>query len=501
MLAEVVGGSVGLVDTVSSLRKLLPKTRLFVREIYGIDLTNKTITLSPQFSHSTYDLTYDHLVFALGNVTDFRGIPGIHEHALPFKTLADAILIRNRVIDVIETAACEENEEIKRQLLCFVIGGGGFSGVEVAAELNDFVRDLAKNYASIDPKMIRVVLVHSQHRLMERELSESLSRYSEKILKKRGVEIRFNQHLTSASPNEAIIDNKEQIKAKTVISTVPSSCNPLLEKLALPLEKGKIKTNNSMLVEGYDNVWAVGDCALIPLEGDHSFCPPTAQFAIREAKTLAKNILAKIEGKPLIPFHFKCLGMLGALGHHSAVAEFFGKWKVSGFFAWLMWRAIYWMKLPGFDRKLKVAFSWFLDMLIPIEAVQLKPSSAHGILNLHYEQGDVIFNEGDVGDYLYILVSGQVEVLKNSQDQPLRVATLGPGEYFGEMALINEKRRIATIRCLTPVDVLALRKSDFGALLSNLEDLRKGFEKTNELRKSLLDQAINEALNKKNKIA
>lgn len=500
MLAEVVGGSVGLVDTVSSLRKLLPKTKLFVREIYGVDISKKTVTLSPQFSHSTYELSYDHLVFALGNVTDFRGIPGIHEHALPFKNLADSILIRNRVIDVVESAACEEDEELKRQLLCFVIGGGGFSGVEVAAELNDFVRNLVKNYSAIDKNMVRVVLVHSQQRLMERELSENLGKYSAKILQKRGVEIRFGQHLTSASPNEAIIDGKESIKAKTVISTVPSSPNPLLEKLPLPMERGKIKTNACMLVDGYENVWAIGDCAHIPLGDGSGFCPPTAQFAMREGKTLAKNIVAKIEGKPLSPFNFKCIGMLGALGHHRAVAEFFGKVKISGFFAWLMWRAIYWIKLPGFDRKLKVAFSWFLDMIIPIESVQLKTVSTQGIMNLHYEKGDIIFNEGDIGDYLYIIVSGEIEVLTSKNNQFIRLATLSAGEYFGEMALLNEKKRAATIRCLTPVNVLALRKSDFGALMSNLEDLRKGFEETNTLRKTLLEKAINDAA-KKNKIA
>lgn len=499
MLAEVVGGSVGLIDTVSSLRKLLPKTKLFVREIYGIDLPRKTVVLSPQFSHSTYDLTYDHLVFALGNVTDFRGIPGIHEHALPFKNLADSILIRNRIIDVVESAACEENPELKKELLSFVIGGGGFSGVEVAAELNDFVRKLAKQYPEIDPKLIRVVLVHSQDRLMDRELSESLSKYSEKILKKRGVEIRFGQRLTSASPNEAVIDGKEQIKAKTVISTVPSSPNPLLESLPLPLQRGKIKTDGCMLVEGYQDVWALGDCALIPLQ-DKTFCPPTAQFAIREGNTLAHNIVAKIRNKEMKPFSFKCLGMLGALGHHSAVVELFGTLKFSGFFAWLMWRAIYWMKLPGFDRKLKVAFSWLLDMIIPIESVQLKMSSTTGVISLHYEQGDIIFNEGDIGDYLYIIADGKVEILAKTEDTLTCIATLSAGEYFGEMALLNQTRRIATARCLTTVNILALRKSDFGALIANLGELKKGFEKTNQDRQKAIESSLYQVKNK-NKIA
>lgn len=499
MLAEVVGGSLGLIDTVSSIRKLLPKTRLFVREIASIDIENKCVMLDPQFTHTSYKLTYDHLIIALGNVTDFKGIPGLHEHALPFKNLADAILIRNRIIDVVEFAASVDDIELKKSLLTFVIGGGGFSGVEVAAELNDYVRKLAKKYEEIDQELIKVVLVHSKDRLMERELSESLSIYSAELLKKRGVDIRFEKHLTSATPNSAVIDHKEHILCKTVISTVPSSPNPLIETLKLPKEKEKIKTDLFLRVEGQKDVWALGDCALIPTFDQKGFCPPTAQFAIREAATLAKNLVATLQKKEtLIPFKFKSLGMLGALGHHSAVAELFGKFKFSGFFAWLMWRGIYWMKLPGFDRKIKVALSWMLDTIIPIESVQLKMTPSQGIIRLHYEENEIIFKEGDIGDYLYIIVSGEVSVLRANNGEQECMATLGAGEFFGEMALLNQKTRSATIKCLSSVDVLALRKSDFGALLTNFSDLKESFEKTEKRRKEQLKIA---GIDKKNKIA
>jgi NADH dehydrogenase len=496
MLAEVVGGSLGLIDTVSSLKKLLPKTTLFMREILSIDLENKKVILAPEFSRTNLELEYDHLVFALGNVTDFRGIPGIHEHALPFKNLADAVAIRNQLIEVIEEAACEKDPDLKKELLTFVIGGGGFSGTEVAAEVNDFVRSLAKKYKEIDPKEIRVVLIHSQQRLMDKELSESLGNYSGKLLQKRGVEIRFGQRLTSASPNEAVIDQKEVIRAKTIISTVPSSTNPIIEKLKLPLEKGRIKTSIELQVLGEKNLWAVGDCALIPTSDGKGFCPPTAQFAIREAKVLAKNIVASLRSEALSPFHFKCIGMLGALGHHRAVAELFGKIKFSGFFAWLMWRAIYWIKLPGFDRKLKVAFSWLLDTIIPIESVQLKMTPSKGVINFHYEKGEVIFNEGDIGDYFYIIVKGEVEIVKKSGSDFERVAILSAGEYFGEMAILRDQKRSATVRCLTSVDVLALRNKDFGAIMANLQELKTNFEKKAKERADEIEK-----IGKKNKIA
>lgn len=482
MLAEVVGGSVGILDTVSQIHRLIPKAKLMIREIDGVDLKKKQIILGPKYTHSVQILKYDHIVFALGNVTDFRGSTGLHEHALPFKNLTDTLRIRNHLIDVMETAATVEDPELKKQLLTFVVGGGGFSGVEIVAELNDFVRKMADKSANLDPCEIRVVLIHNKSRLMERELSESLSKYAEKILKKRGVEIRLEQTLMAATPQEALLDNGERIGSKTIISTVPSSPNPIIESLPLSLEKGKIKTDSTMLAEGTDHVWALGDCARIPL-ADGNFCPPTAQFAIREAKVLASNIIATIQGKERKPFFFKSLGMLGALGHHSAVAELFGCIKLSGFFAWLMWRAIYWAKLPGLDRKIKVAFSWILDMFFPIETVQLKIASSQGIVKLHFESGEVIFHEGDIGDYLYIITSGAVEAIKNKDGKPHVLGQLRKGEFFGEVALMNQRTRTATIRCIEPTDVLALSKSDFGILIANFKNLRDTFEKIEKERR------------------
>ena len=324
-------------------------------------------------------------------------------------------------------------------------------------------------------------------RLMERELSPSLSRYAEKILKKRGIEIFFNVCLASATPEEAILDTGERIHAKTIISTVPSSTHPLIEHLPLKMKKGKVIVDGTMQSESFSDVWAVGDCAAIPNLETGGLCPPTAQFAIREAKVLAHNIIATIRGNIRKEFCFKTLGMMGALGHHSAVVEFFGKFKFSGTFAWFLWRMIYWVKLPGLDRKIKVALSWVLDTMIPIEAVQIKTTPTQGIAELHFEPGEIIFHEGDKGDYLYIIVEGQVEIFSIKDNEEKVLAKLGKGEYFGEMALLNQRARLATVRCLTPVDVLALRKSDFGILISNFAELRKDFEQTEKMRRKHID--------------
>ncbi|MCB1110599.1 MAG: FAD-dependent oxidoreductase, partial [Chlamydiia bacterium] len=483
MLAEVVGGSLGLLDTINPLRKLLPKTKLYVREVDSIDIENQKVILAPKYSHTPFELSYDHLVLGLGTVTDFRGMSGLHEHALPFKNLADSVAIRNQVIEVLEGAANEKDPLLKQKLLTFVVGGGGFSGTEVVAEVNDLVRKLAKKYEEIDRNQIRVILVHSKDRLMEREMPESLGTYAAKLLMRRGVEIRFNCHLKAATPEEAVLDTGERIPSKTVISTVPSSPNPLIEGLPLNLVKGKIVADATMQVEGKKNLWSIGDCAAIPHLAGEGICPPTAQFAIREAKVLAYNIAATLNGKSKKEFRFKALGMMGALGHQSAVAELFGIFKFSGICAWLLWRMIYWLKLPGIDRKIKVALSWILDTMIPIEAVQIKAAPNQGIAQLHFETDEIIFHEGDVGDYLYIIVSGEVEVFITRQGTKKLIAKLGKGEYFGEMALLNQRSRLATVRCLSPVDVLALRKSDFGVLISNFQELRKNFEQTEKTRR------------------
>ncbi len=486
MLAEVVGGSLGILDTVSSLRRLLPKTTLYIREIQSINTANKTVTLAPQFSHTSLDISYDHLVLSLGTVTDFRGLSGIHEHALPFKNLADTLVIRNRIIDAIESAAIESNPKLKQELLTFVIGGGGFSGTEVVAEVNDFARRMAKDYPTIDKSEVKVILIHSKERLMDIELSESLGNYAGEILQKRGVEIRFGLRLSSATPQEAILSNGEKIPCKTVISTVPSSPNPLMDTLELPKERGKVIADQQMQVQGQKDIWAIGDCSLIPAPSGEGYCPATAQFAIRQATVLAHNIVASLTNTEKKTFTFKGLGMMGALGHQRAVAELFGSIKISGIFAWMMWRAVYWIKLPGMGRKIKVMLSWLLDMIVPTEAVQLKIQPTQGIVQLHYETGEIIFHQGDIGDYLYIIVDGKVQVLKNKDGKEEKVCTLSKGEYFGEMALLSKGERSATVQCMEPTNVLALRKRDFGLLISNFDELKRNFESTDQARREKL---------------
>lgn len=482
MLPELISGTIGLLDIVCPLRPLLPKTNVQSREVESIDLVAQTVTTRHGFRAKPHVIHYDHLVVALGNVTDFRGMRGLPEHAMPFKNLADAIHLRNHVIRALEEAAIEvEDEELRKQLLTFVIAGGGFSGVEVAAELNDFVRTVARNYRGIKASDIRVVLVHSQGRILP-EVSESLGNFAQKILQKRGVELMLNTRLDAATSEHAILANGQVIPTRTLVSTVPSSPHPLVESLALPKNKpGKIKVKNTLAVEGFKNIWALGDCALVPEPFTDGFCPPTAQHAIRQGKTVAHNIVSSMRGGSQLAFDFGGLGKMGSLGHHCAVADIMGL-NISGFLAFFMWRTIYLMKLPGWGRRLKVATSWALDFFLPPELTELKLAASSGIAEQHYEPGEEVFHQGELGDRMYIILAGRAEVVRSDNGVERVLAQLGPGEYFGEMALLQKATRNATIRCTEPMNTLSIPQKEFNVLSSSLPQLKKSFEQKIETR-------------------
>jgi NADH dehydrogenase len=476
MLPEVISATIGLTDVVSPLRRLLRRTDIHIRDVESIDLEKRVVTTSPGFKPHPHLLSYDHLVVAMGTVTDFRGLPGLPEHAMPFKNLGDALALRNHVIRALEEASIERDDlDLRRQLLTFVVAGGGFSGVEVAAELNDFVRGVARNYARIDPSEIRVILLHGQDRILP-EMDESLALFAQRILTKRGVELRLKTRLASATGDAAILAGGEAIATRTLVSTVPAFTHPLIDALALPKAKnGRLLTNNHLQVEGTSDVWAVGDCARIATP-DGAVAPPTAQHATRQADVVAHNILAAIRGGGMRVFDFKGLGKMGSLGHRSAVADILG-FKVSGFLAWWMWRTIYLMKMPGWGRRLKVASSWTLDLFLPPELVELRVAGSQGISQEHFEPGQDVFRQGDLGDRLYIILSGGAEVRRAEAGAESVLARLGPGQCFGEMALLKMATRNATVRCMTPMDVLSLPKKEFAVLAAHLPDLRQSFER------------------------
>jgi NADH dehydrogenase len=479
MLPEVISGSIQIQNIINPIRRLCPRVNLKVREVESIDLERQVVTTSPGLRPVHNEVKYDHLVLGLGNVMDFSQLPGLHQHGFPFKNLGDALHLRNHVIHVLEEADMEKDAAFRKALLTFVVAGGGFSGVETAAELNDFVRAASREYRNLNPSEVRVVLLHMGDLILP-ELGPELGGFADKLLRRRKVEIRYGTRLEGATAEAALLPDGEKLPTKTLIATVPSGPHPLCVDLPCKKERGRIVVNEYLEVPDFPGVWALGDCAWIPDLKTDGICPPTAQYAVREGKIVANNIMAAIQGGKKKQFEFTALGMAGALGHHSAVAQLFGKINLSGILAWLFWRAIYWAKLPGLERKFRVGIDWFLDGILPKDIVQIKTGRSHSIAYERYGAGEVIFRQGDVGDRVYSLVSGEVEVVEQLDGTEKILARLSPGEFFGEMALINDEPRVAAVRAVTNVDVLIIYRQDFEALLDHVPGMKQIFNQVME---------------------
>ena len=370
MLSEVSGCDLEVTDIVQPLRKMLRHSRVVIADVEAIDLVKKQVRIRHGGLAHTYDVPYDQLVLALGAVTNFHRVPGLEEHALTMKTLGDAILIRNRVIDALGVADNLPDETECKTQLTIVVAGGGFAGVETAGAVNDLLRESMKFYANLKPDMARVVVVHPGDVILP-ELSASLGRYAEKRLALRGVEVRLKASVTGYDGNEVILNDGTKIATHILVWTAGITPPPLLSSLPCAIQRGRVVANDYLQVPNWPGVWALGDCALVPDPlNPGKFYPPTAQHAIRQAATLATNIVSSMRGQSLQPFKFKIIGLLAVIGRRHGVAEILG-WQFSGIIAWCLWRAIYLSKLPGLQKKVRVAIDWTLDLIFSKDLVQL----------------------------------------------------------------------------------------------------------------------------------
>ncbi len=372
MLAEVVSSSIEATNIVIPLRECLKKASFKELIADSIDLGKKTVTFHRADTHELKTLEYDYLVLAMGSVTGFHGVEGAEEYSFPLKNLADAMELRSHVIDMFEMADLEEDHGVRRGLLTFTVVGGGYTGIEVAAELNDYVGASRRFYRNVKSDEVKVVVIDPGDRIMH-EMSEGLAEYGLALLKKRGMEFRLKTRISKVTPGSVETADGGKIGTHTAIWAAGTSPQPVIASLPCADSKGRIEVNEYMEVPGYPGVWALGDCAVIPDPHTGKPYPPTAQHATREGRRAAHNVAAAINGKEgdRRPFIYQTQGMLAPLGRRSAVAEIKGL-RFSGFFAWLLWRGIYLGKLPGWDRKVRVAIDWLLDIFLPKDIVQLK---------------------------------------------------------------------------------------------------------------------------------
>jgi NADH dehydrogenase len=378
MLAEVAGSSLEPSHISTPLRTSLPRTNFVRATVEAVDLDNHLVRLASDPSRDDAgprQIPYDQLVLALGAVSNYLGLTNVQKYALDFKSLLDAIRVRNRVIEMFERADSETNPVLRQRLLTFVIAGGGFAGVELAGALNDFARGILVDYPNLRPEELKVVLVHARDHILP-ELSESLGRYAQEKMAARGVIFRLNARLLDVQPGVVMLSDGE-IPAETLVWTAGTAPNPVLRMLPVERDKrGAVIVETTLAVKDHPCIWALGDCAAVVDGVTGKSCPPTAQFALREAPVLAKNIRATLEGRPLQPFHFDSLGSLCVVGHQTACAELsipFARarsMRFSGLLAWAMWRGIYLAKLPGLERKIRVLMDWTVELFFPRDIVQ-----------------------------------------------------------------------------------------------------------------------------------
>ena len=286
------------------------------------------------------------------------------------KSLSDAALLRNRVIALLEEANLQDDAAIRRQLLTFVIAGAGFSGVETAGAINDFVREAATYYPDLSEELIRVVLVHPGQFLLP-ELGEELGDYTERKLRGRKVEVIAGVRVAGFDDGSLVrLSDGKSLPASTLIWTAGIKPSPVIASLPYQKERGRVLVNEFLRVPGVSGLWAAGDCAAVPDGTTGKFHPPTAQHGLRQGLVAAKNIEAEILGCPPTPFVFKTLGQLATIGHRTGVAMVFGI-KFSGFVAWCLWRTVYLLKLPRLAKKLRVMAGWTLDLLFSREIEQI----------------------------------------------------------------------------------------------------------------------------------
>ncbi len=313
--------------------------------------------------------SYDHLILAAGQAVNMNIVPGMASYGWQIKTLGDAFALRNHIVGQLERAQVTVNPDLKARLLSFAVVGGGITGIEIAGAIAGLFKESCRYYDRIDTKDIRVTVLQGGPRILH-QFPESLSSFAERKIRKGGVDIRTGARVEAVTIEGVRLKGGEFIVAGTVISTMGNTLQPMFTNNDLPIDRNRIKVTPDMRVEGYQNIWALGDCAAVTNTLDGSISPTLGQFALRQARQLARNLIAVIAGRPPKPFRYRMQGMFATIGHNNAVGLTYGI-HFSGFLAALAWHAIYWSMMPTLTRKIQVALDWFLARFSPPNIIGL----------------------------------------------------------------------------------------------------------------------------------
>ncbi|MET9932191.1 NAD(P)/FAD-dependent oxidoreductase [Streptomyces sp. NPDC006324] len=376
-LPEAAAGSISPRHVVVPLRRVLDRCRILIGEVRSVDHAERTATLSTlatdEEGTGPVELAYDELVIAPGSVSRTLPVPGLAEHGIGFKTVEEAIGLRNHVIEQMDIASSTRDPAIRDAALTFVFVGGGYAGVEALAELEDMARYTARYYHNVKPGDLRWVLVEATGRILP-EVGEKMGRYAVRELRARNVDVRLETRLDSCEDRVAVLSDGTRLPTRTLVWTAGVRPAPLLAATDLPLDgRGRIRCTARLSVEGVEHAWAAGDAAAVPdvTSGEPGGeCAPNAQHAVRQARVLAENVVASLRGQPLKEYAHAYAGSVASLGLHKGVAHVYGR-KLKGYPAWLMHRAYHLSRVPTFNRKARVLAEWTLSGLFKREIVSL----------------------------------------------------------------------------------------------------------------------------------
>ncbi len=375
LLPEVCSGQLEARHCVTALRAQMrrPSSWAITGEVERIDLDAKRVTIMGG-DGDPHRLSYDSLVIALGGETATFGIPGIEPYAVGMKTLADAFALRNRIIEMFERADIEEHPDERAAQLTFVVGGAGFSGVETAGEIEDFIRRVRRRfYPKVRPEEVQTHLVELKDRVLP-EMPVEMGEYAANRLRRRGYRVHLETPIREVREGGVVIGDGEFIPARTVVWTGGVQPSPIVGEAGIDVDRAGRALVAPTMETSRSGVWAIGDCARIPnADEDGTYHAPTAQNAVREAKQLARNLMASIDGRAgeVRPFRYDVIGTLASIGHHTGVGVVFGI-RVRGWIAWFMWRGYYWTRVPGFAGKAHVALDWAVHAVFGSDPVQLR---------------------------------------------------------------------------------------------------------------------------------
>jgi NADH dehydrogenase len=475
MLAEVAGRSLSALDVVMPGRQIAPRATWLTATVTSVNLKKNEVEYTrPDSQRAT--LSYAHLVLACGSDVNLDVVPGMAAHAYTLRTVGDGMILGNEVIARFEQAAAQPDDAERQRLLTVVVVGGGFTGVEAAGHLFDLMRNIMPFYPQLSRTRPRMVLLQRGARIVPEFQHDSLSEFALRKLRQNGLDVRLNTDVQEVTARYVRLGSGERIDAGLTVCSVGTAPVALIKKIGLPVERGRLKTEPDMRVTGSANVWAFGDCAAVPNAWNAQISPPTAQFALRQAKQLAANLVRVQRGEATRPFHFRPQGLLATIGNHNGVAEIYGL-KFSGLVAWFLWRAVYLMKIPTIGRKLNVVVDWTWDILFKPNVVQVRVAQLQRFKQAHYATGDFVFRKGEAGVGFFVVKAGSAGLyMDEAAGTPL--VTWTKGDHFGEVAFLEgaDQFPAASVKAETPLDLVVVDRADFTGLAESLGALQRDLE-------------------------